>query len=68
MKSTRCLFRDGCRYQQAMIRLQRRFHIPADASQACAMGCRDERDMDRVCSMFWERDSPHPTLHAVHSQ
>jgi hypothetical protein len=60
MKSTLCLFREGCRYQQAMIQLQRQFRIPADASLAPVLRCRDEKDMDRSCPLFWNRDSPQP--------
>jgi len=53
MKATRCAHHDGCRYQQDIIRVQKRYGVYPDDCWAEEVKCDDQKnDMDKRCDQF----------------
>lgn len=53
MKATFCAHHNGCRYQQDIVRLQKRYGVDPDACWAEEVKCDDQKgDMDKRCDQF----------------
>jgi hypothetical protein len=59
MKATLCAHHNGCRYQQGIVRLQKRYGVHPEVCWAEEVKCDDrKRDMDARCELFRKRHAP----------
>jgi hypothetical protein len=53
MHANRCVYYDGCRYQQSIVQTQKKMGTRADSCFANQVRCDDEKtDMEKRCPLF----------------